>query len=154
MGSIHRYSTGLVTLTEAVCMQARSLSHVQLVCDPVDCSPPGSSVHGISQARILERTAISSSRGSSQPRGPKPRLLRLLHWQVDSSLLSYQITHRTKPRFSPPNAPLSNLGKGMCGGTSLAIQWLRLCLPMQGFKFDLRSGYKDPTCLLAKKKRM
>ena len=38
------------------------------LCDPVDCSPPGSSVHGISQARILERVAISFSRGSSQPR--------------------------------------------------------------------------------------
>ena len=37
-------------------------------CDPVDCSLPGSSVHGISQARILEWGAISSSRGSSQPR--------------------------------------------------------------------------------------
>ena len=36
-------------------------------CDPVDCSPPGSSVHGILQARILEWGAISSSRGSSQP---------------------------------------------------------------------------------------
>ena len=32
--------------------------------DPMDCSPPGSSVHGISQARILEWAAISSSRGS------------------------------------------------------------------------------------------
>ena len=29
------------------------------LCDPVDCSPPGSSVHGILQARILERVAIS-----------------------------------------------------------------------------------------------
>ena len=38
------------------------------VCDPVDCSPPGSSVHGILQARILEWVAISFSRGSSQPR--------------------------------------------------------------------------------------
>ena len=38
------------------------------LCDPTDCSPPGSSVHGISQARILEWVAISSSRGSSQPR--------------------------------------------------------------------------------------
>ena len=37
-------------------------------CDPTDCSPPGSSVHGILQARILERVAISSSRGSSWPR--------------------------------------------------------------------------------------
>ena len=37
-------------------------------CDPMDCSPPGSSVHGISQARILEWVAISFSRGSSRPR--------------------------------------------------------------------------------------
>ena len=35
--------------------------------NPVDCSPPGSSVHGISQARIPEWVAISSSRGSSNP---------------------------------------------------------------------------------------
>ena len=38
------------------------------LCHPVDCSPPGSSVHGILQARILEWVAISFSRGSSQPR--------------------------------------------------------------------------------------
>ena len=38
------------------------------LCDPMDCSLPGSSVHGISQARVLEWIAISSSRGSSQPR--------------------------------------------------------------------------------------
>ena len=38
------------------------------LCDPVDCSPPGSSVHGIIQARILEWVAISFSRGSSRPR--------------------------------------------------------------------------------------
>ena len=36
--------------------------------DPMDCSPPGSSVHGLSQARILGWVAISFSRGSSQPR--------------------------------------------------------------------------------------
>ena len=38
------------------------------LCNPMDCSPPGSSVHGILQARILEWVAISSSRGSSRPR--------------------------------------------------------------------------------------
>ena len=38
------------------------------LCDPVDCSPPGSSVHEISQARILERVAVSFSRKSSRPR--------------------------------------------------------------------------------------
>ena len=35
---------------------------------PMDCSPPGSSVHGILQARILEWFVMLSSRGSSQPR--------------------------------------------------------------------------------------
>ena len=38
------------------------------LCDSMDCSPPGSSVHGILQARILEWVAISFSRGSSRPR--------------------------------------------------------------------------------------
>ena len=38
------------------------------LCNAMDCSPPGSAVHGIFQARILEQVAISSSRGSSQPR--------------------------------------------------------------------------------------
>ena len=38
------------------------------LCDPMDCSSPGSSVHGILQARILEWVAMPSSRGSSQPR--------------------------------------------------------------------------------------
>ena len=36
--------------------------------DPMDCSLPGSSVHGIFQARVLEWGAIAFSRGSSQPR--------------------------------------------------------------------------------------
>ena len=38
------------------------------LCDPMDCSPPGSSVHGILQARILEWVSISFPRGSSRPR--------------------------------------------------------------------------------------
>ena len=37
-------------------------------CDPMDCIPPGSSVHGILQARILKRFATSFSKGSSWPR--------------------------------------------------------------------------------------
>ena len=44
------------------------LSHVQLFCDPMDYSPPGSSVHGVLKARILEWVAISFSRGSTRPR--------------------------------------------------------------------------------------
>ena len=41
--------------------------HSAVFCDPMDCSPPGSSIHEILQARILEQVAISFSRGSSRP---------------------------------------------------------------------------------------
>ena len=41
------------------------------LCNPMDCSPPGSSVHGILQARILEWVAISFPRGFSQSREEK-----------------------------------------------------------------------------------
>ena len=47
---------------------AKLLQLYPTLCDPMDCSPPGSSVHGILQARILEWVAMPSSRGSSQPR--------------------------------------------------------------------------------------
>ena len=47
---------------------AKSLQLCSTLCDPMDCSPPGSSVHGILQARILEWVAMPSSRGSSRPR--------------------------------------------------------------------------------------
>ena len=45
-------------------LHAKSFQSCPTFCNPVDCSPPGSSVHGILQARILEWVAISSSRGS------------------------------------------------------------------------------------------
>ena len=47
---------------------AKSLQSCSTLCDPMDCSPPGSSVHGISQGRIPEWVAIFSSRGCSRPR--------------------------------------------------------------------------------------
>ena len=50
------------------CMHVKSLQSCVTLCDPLDCSPPGSSVHGILQARILEWVPISFSRGSSRPR--------------------------------------------------------------------------------------
>ena len=49
---------------------AKSLQSCLTLCNPMDCSPPGSSVHGIFQARILEWGAAFSSRGSSQSRDP------------------------------------------------------------------------------------
>ena len=55
------YSIGMVKSESEVTQLCPTL------CEPVDCSPPGSSVHGILQARILEWVTISFSRGSSNP---------------------------------------------------------------------------------------
>ena len=64
-----------------MCVCAKSLQSCLTLCNPMDCSLPGSSVYGILQARILEWVAMAS-RGSSQP--SNPCLLHLLHWQVCS----------------------------------------------------------------------
>ena len=48
--------------------RAKSLQSCPTLCNPMDCSPPGSSVHGILQARILEWVAVPSSKGSFQPK--------------------------------------------------------------------------------------
>ena len=49
-------------------MHAKSLQSCPILCNPMDCRLPGSSVHRILQARIMEWDAMSSSRGSSRPR--------------------------------------------------------------------------------------
>ena len=53
------------------CMCAKLIQLCPTLWDAMDCNPPGSSVHGILQARILEWVAVPSSRGSSDP-GTKP----------------------------------------------------------------------------------
>ena len=56
---------------------------------PSDCSPPGSSVHGITQARTLECGCHALLQAIFLTQGLNPRLLHLLHWQVDSLPLSH-----------------------------------------------------------------
>ena len=58
-----------------MCLSAKLLQSGLTLCDPVDCSPLGSSVRGILQARILEWVAMPSSGGSSQPRGRAPHFM-------------------------------------------------------------------------------
>ena len=65
--NVHFLGTG--TYFKHRCMHAKSLQLCLTLCDPMDCSPPGSSVHGVLQARILQWVSMPSSRGSSQPRG-------------------------------------------------------------------------------------
>ena len=81
-------------------------SRVQF-CDSTDCSLPGSSVHGILQARILEWVAMFSSRWSSwvATQGSNPCLLCLLHWQVGSLPLA--------PPGKPCNQPYLNEGSNL-----------------------------------------
>ena len=65
-------------------MHAKSLRSCPTLGDPMDCSPPGSSVHGSLQARGLEWTAIMpSSRGFSLPRDGTQSPVSLA-WQVGS----------------------------------------------------------------------
>ena len=74
-------------------------------CDLMDCSPPGSSVHGISQARILEWVAISSFRGSSQTRDPNLRLPCLLHCRQVLHPLSHCRGKFPKAKVIPGTLP-------------------------------------------------
>ena len=53
---------------DLLCGCAKSLQSCLTLCDPMDCRPPDSSVHGILQARILEWGTMPSSRASSQPK--------------------------------------------------------------------------------------
>ena len=71
-----------------LCRRAQSLQFCLTLCDPMDCSLPGSSALGVSQARILEWVAMPSSRRSSPPRD-RIRLLSLLHCRQ----LLYSLSH-------------------------------------------------------------
>ena len=58
------------------------------LCNPLDCSPPGSSLHGIFLGKNTEVDCHSSSRGSSQPKD-QSFVSCFLHWQADSLQLSH-----------------------------------------------------------------
>ena len=103
--------------------------------DPMDYSLPGSSVHGILQARILEWVAIPFSKGLSQPR--------------DQTLIScivgrFLTIWATKKVHNSLMQWLKHWLKSI-GGTSLVVKGLRNCLPMKGtwVCFLVR---EDPTC--------
>ena len=99
----------------------KSLSHVGLFCDPMDYSPPGSTVHGISQASIVEWLAVSFFRWSSWNRD---WTCISLNWQVVSWPLSHQGSLPSSHRGS------ENMNKNImkCLSLSYACHPQRLCL--------------------------
>ena len=61
----HAHMECVAGVFPVLCMCAKTLQLCPTLCNPMDCSPPGSSVHGILHIRILEWVAMPSSRGSS-----------------------------------------------------------------------------------------
>ena len=77
----------------SICIYLLAPQSCLTLCDPMDCSPLGSSVHGSLQARILERVAMTSSSGSSPPRDPTC-ISCLLNWQAGSLPLAPPGKHK------------------------------------------------------------
>ena len=70
MAILFTYDKILISqIISMMCVCVCVYSAASVVSDPMGCSPPGSSVHGILQARILEWVSMPTSRGSSQSRG-------------------------------------------------------------------------------------
>ena len=68
----------------SACMHAKSLQSCQTLCDPMDCSPPGSSVHGDFLGKDTAGGCHVLLQEIFPTQGLNPCLLHLLHWQVDS----------------------------------------------------------------------
>ena len=90
--------TGILVSAVPVCSVAQSWP---TPCDSIDCSSPGSSVHGILQVRTLEWVAISCSRASSNPKTVTTKLCKL-------SLLSYKICLHPRLKSEKAMAPHSS----------------------------------------------
>ena len=98
------------------------------LCDPMDCSPPGSSVHGISQARVLEWVAIFSSRGPS--------------WLRAGTCVSY-ISCICRGFFTPEprGKPLIFLGTLFYQFSLLSVVWPAFLCPPSHFHLLLFSFF-------------
>ena len=105
-------------------LYAKLLRSCLTLCNPMDCSLLGSSVHGILQGRILEWVGMPFSRGSSQPRD-WTRIPCLLPWQVGSSPLAPP---------GKPNAAVAHNIK-LCSVCVSEHDW-GLCPSKQGRIFD------------------
>ena len=118
------------------------------LCNPMDCSPPGFSVHGILQARILEWVAISFFRESFQS-SDQIRVSCIAGgfftiWATREDPVYYLILFENHC-YNYAELPIWHLGKkNNSFGTSLVVQWLRLCFHCRGNGFSPWLGAKIP----------
>ena len=107
---------------------------VTTLCDPTDSSPPGSSVHGLLQARTLEWVAMPFSRGIFLTQGSDPHLL---HWQVDSSPLSrqgsYPVTKEGKIKLETSPFYVKAVSPERPLFSTFTCRGLRTALPRRAF---------------------
>ena len=75
------------TNTESTCVCVLSAQSCLILCNPMDCSPPGSSVHGIFPRKNTRAGCYFLLQGIFPAQRSNPSLLHLLHWQADSLLL-------------------------------------------------------------------
>ena len=108
-----------------------------ILCNPMDCSPPGSSVCGISQARILEWVAMPSSRGSCQPRG------RTRVSCIGSQAL-YHLNYQGSPTWPPSPAPTS-MGWGFHWCESGAQKTLDHSRQVDEFPVAVVTNHQEPS---------
>ena len=110
-----------------------------ILCDPMDCSPPGSSVHGILQARILEWVAISFFRGSSQSRNWTQVSL---HWRQ----ILYHLSHQGSPSVNKVDSKGHEHMNSTAGTQLMLIPFPSG--PMKAFFWKLKLGTHSPKTLI------
>ena len=107
----------------------------QTLCDPMDCSLPGSSVHWILQARILESVAIPFSRESSWTQGSNlglPHCSQILYYLSHQEVLNLETANATPNPSSPQSS------RHLCGPPHQDICYCQL---MHGFALASGIGF-------------
>ena len=116
--------------------------HVRL-CDPMDCSPPGSSVDGVLQARILQWIARPSSRRSSQPRDLKAPALAGGFFTTSTTWEAPRRWVKRKKKNYPSRHDLWNLPGSPVVKSSPSNTGSEISVPHQGPKIPHASGPKN-----------
>ena len=112
-------STVLKTYYNLTRMNMKVTQSCLILCDPMDYSPPGFSVHGILQARGLEWVALPSSRGSSPLTGSNPGCLI---WQADS--LSSEPPGKPIVPVNNTRTPARRISSPALGELNVVKAWL------------------------------